>query len=187
MLYDSLISKIQVAVVVHGADTAIITSNSKAQELLGLTEAQMLGKEVVDPHWKFTDANGKTLPYEQYPVNQVLISHQELRSFTLGICRSDRDDLVWVSVNADPVFNDEGKIEAVIITFMDITERKKAETLLRESEKRYQDLYDNAPDMFVSVDAKTGYICHCNRMLSNELGFTKAEIIGCPVFDLYTP
>jgi PAS domain S-box-containing protein len=68
-----------------------------------------------------------------------------------------------------------------------ITERKKAEKALRESEARYIDLYDNAPDMYISVDAGTGRILQCNQTLANELGYTKAEIIGREIIDLYQP
>lgn len=66
-------------------------------------------------------------------------------------------------------------------------ERQQADRLLRESEKRYQDLYDNAPDMFVSVDSATGCVINCNQTLATTLGYSKQEIIGQPVFVLYHP
>ncbi|MDT7042231.1 PAS domain S-box protein [Candidatus Nitronereus thalassa] len=58
---------------------------------------------------------------------------------------------------------------------------------LRASEIRYQDLYENAPDMFVSVDAKTGRVLQCNQTLVSSTGYTKQEIVDRPVFDLYHP
>ncbi len=58
---------------------------------------------------------------------------------------------------------------------------------LRESEERYQDLYESAPDMFVSVDAKTTKIIQCNKTLETALGYTRDEIIGHPIFDMYHP
>ena len=70
---------------------------------------------------------------------------------------------------------------------VEVTQRRQVEEDLRESEKKYQDLYDNAPDMFISVDGKTATILKCNQTLAKILGFTKEEIIGRPVFDLYTP
>jgi PAS domain-containing protein len=42
--YRTLVQKIHAAVIVHGADTRILTCNPTAEKLLGLTEAQLLGK-----------------------------------------------------------------------------------------------------------------------------------------------
>jgi len=56
---------------------------------------------------------------------------------------------------------------------------------LKDSETKYQDLYDNAPDMFCSVDAKTEKIIQCNQTLAHQTGYTKEEIIGRPIFERY--
>lgn len=64
---------------------------------------------------------------------------------------------------------------------------RQVEEALWESEKKYQDLYDNAPDMFASVNAKTATIINCNQTLSDKLGYTKEEIIGRPISDMHSP
>jgi PAS domain S-box-containing protein len=69
----------------------------------------------------------------------------------------------------------------------DITERKRAEEALRESEAKYMDLYENAPDMYVSVNARTALIEQCNNTLSSTLGYSTEELIGRPVFEIYYP
>jgi diguanylate cyclase (GGDEF)-like protein/PAS domain S-box-containing protein len=61
------------------------------------------------------------------------------------------------------------------------TQRKKLEI----SEQQYFDLYDNSPDMYVSVDAETATINKCNQTLANKLGYSKAEIEGRSMFELY--
>lgn len=58
---------------------------------------------------------------------------------------------------------------------------------VQESEARYRDLYDCAPDMFLSIDAETGHILECNRTLLDKTGFDREEVIGRPVIDLYAP
>jgi diguanylate cyclase (GGDEF)-like protein/PAS domain S-box-containing protein len=67
----------------------------------------------------------------------------------------------------------------------DITTRKQAEIVLRRMEEKYHDLYENAPDMFVSVETSTGKIVECNDTLARNTGYRKEEIIGHPVFDMY--
>ena len=68
-----------------------------------------------------------------------------------------------------------------------IVKRKKVEKMLIESEARYHDLYDNAPDMFVSVEAETANILRCNKTLAIELGYSKEEIVGQRIFFVYHP
>lgn len=58
---------------------------------------------------------------------------------------------------------------------------------LKESEMRYLDLYNNAPDMFVSVDLATQRVTECNDTFLNVTGFYKSEVIDKHVYDLYHP
>ncbi|MGQ0720640.1 MAG: PAS domain-containing sensor histidine kinase [Candidatus Eiseniibacteriota bacterium] len=53
--------------------------------------------------------------------------------------------------------------------------------------RRTADLYDDAPDMFVSVDARTGEVVECNRTLLGALSRTREEVIGRPVSELCAP
>ena len=59
------------------------------------------------------------------------------------------------------------------------------EKILRDSEKQYRDFYENAPDMYHSVN-KDGIIIHCNETEARMLGYKKEEIIGRPISDFFT-
>jgi len=69
----------------------------------------------------------------------------------------------------------------------DITERKRWETALSASQARYQDLFDNAPDLFVVVDAISAKIIECNQTVARALGYTKEDLLGRDILDLYHP
>lgn len=69
----------------------------------------------------------------------------------------------------------------------EIAERLRTEEALKVSEAKYQDLYDNAPDLFASVEAAGGTILHCNQTFASALGYAKAELLGRPIFDVYHP
>ena len=58
---------------------------------------------------------------------------------------------------------------------------------LEQSGRTYYDLYDNAPDMFVFVDAKTANIIRCNQTVVQTLGYPREEIIGRSIFERYHP
>lgn len=61
--------------------------------------------------------------------------------------------------------------------FRNVTDAMRAEEALRRSEARYQALYDNAPDIYISVNA-TGEILSINRVGARLLGYEVGELIG---------
>ncbi len=73
----------------------------------------------------------------------------------------------------------------VIVAVEDITDHRKKQESLLAAERKYRDLYDNAPDMYGSVDPQTGGIKECNQTLCSTLGYAKAELIGRPVSKIY--
>lgn len=75
--------------------------------------------------------------------------------------------------------------QSEIIFIRDITERKNAMEVLRKSEERYKDLYNNSSAMFVSVDYETGKVLQCNNTLIEKTGFTREEIVGHHIFERY--
>lgn len=73
----------------------------------------------------------------------------------------------------------------IVILLVKISLRKRYEKALRESEEKYRDLYDNAPDMYHSIN-REGIIIDCNATEAAMLGYIKEEIIGWPVADFLT-
>jgi PAS domain S-box-containing protein len=55
---------------------------------------------------------------------------------------------------------------------------------LKQSEERYRDLYEEAPDAYLSVGIN-GYITRANRRAAELLGYGRVEMVGRPVTDLY--
>ena len=66
-------------------------------------------------------------------------------------------------------------------------EAEKARSRAEQAETKYQQLYDTAPDMFVSVDPNTTQIIRCNQTLADNLGYTKEEVLGHSLFEMYHP
>ena len=62
---------------------------------------------------------------------------------------------------------------------------RRRERELRDSEDRYRDLYENAPNAFCSIDYADGSILRFNDMLPELLGYTRHELERMKVFDLY--
>ncbi|MBI3089585.1 MAG: PAS domain S-box protein [Candidatus Tectomicrobia bacterium] len=60
---------------------------------------------------------------------------------------------------------------------------QKAYRDLTEAEAKYRDLYDNAPDLYVSID-RAATILSCNQTFADALGYRKEELIGASYLDL---
>ncbi|MFQ6100424.1 MAG: GAF domain-containing protein [Anaerolineae bacterium] len=67
---------------------------------------------------------------------------------------------------------------------LEITERKRAEDALRDSEERYRALYDDNPSMYFTVDAE-GTVLSVNQFGAEQLGYTVEELVGQSVLNVF--
>ena len=51
----------------------------------------------------------------------------------------------------------------------------------------YHAIYDNAPDLHISIEAGSGQIIECNQTLLDRLGYTKDEVLSKTKFEIYHP
>jgi PAS domain S-box-containing protein len=178
--YRTLIQKIQTAVIVHGPDTQILTSNPVAQEILGFSEQQLHGKTVMDPAWHFYHEDGRIATLDDYPVMKVMASGKPLTNYVLGVHRPGQQQDIWALTNANPVFGKDGEIIQVIVTFIDITQRKQAEQLLWLMDFALNQIREavyviNLPDLqFLNVNAEA----------CRALGYSREELLQLTVFDI---
>jgi two-component system sensor kinase FixL len=82
---------------------------------------------------------------------------------------------------------EENFVKAVADTLAGIIRRKRAEEALAEAQARYRGLYNNAPDMFASVDAGSAKIIQCNRTLTEALGYAKEGLVSRDFFEIFQP
>ena len=74
--------------------------------------------------------------------------------------------------------------ECIHMIRVDITDQKRAQQALRESEKRYKTLYEDNPSMYFTIDAE-GMILSVNRFGAEQLGYTVKELMGKPVLNVF--
>jgi len=75
--------------------------------------------------------------------------------------------------------------KSYLISLQNITERKRMEENLRKSEDRYRNLYDHAPVGFFTINARDNSVMDCNQTAIQLFGYSKKEMIGKKIFDLY--
>ncbi len=94
-------------------------------------------------------------------------------------------DWKWVLARGSVVERDkDGKPLRVAGTYLDITERKRAEESLRQSEERFRAIFDRARDMIFMMDSRRKYT-QVNPATAKILGLDESEIVGRKPEDIY--
>ena len=91
-------------------------------------------------------------------------------------------DSTWARVTAATVQSEDGHLQYAVRIVQDITEQKRAEEALRESEERYRALFEAAPVGIAITDA-SGIIVQTNSALNRILGRTQDELNGSQLGD----
>ncbi len=147
--------------------------NEESCRVLGYTRAELLalGVPEVDPGF----------PIERWPDHWDELKARRSLSFE-SRHRTKEGRILPVEVSAN--YLEYGGRVFDLALVRDITERKQAEVVLQESEERFRDLYENAPNAYFSIGTD-GVIRRCNRRAAELLGCVAAGLVGRAVVELY--
>lgn len=144
--YRDLILNLDAGIVIHSKDSSILFNNHRASELLGLTDKQMMGKQAIDPNWKFIHEDHSPLQLDEYPVIQITNSKKSIKNIILGVIKPETNEISWLTVNGFPILKENSEIEEILISFVEITEQKIAseeiQKLNNELEQRVNERTD---------------------------------------------
>ncbi|MEN9214744.1 MAG: EAL domain-containing protein [Gloeomargarita sp. DG_1_6_bins_138] len=177
--FRRLLEELQVGVQLWSPAGKHLLSNRAALTILGL-EPQTIDRLGLDARlWNVIDEQGQPLSSADLPVSRVLRSGQAVRNVVLGVYRQAFQDRVWLLVTAEPQWDEQGQLLQVICTFSDITERRRAEQALRESQERYALAVAGANDGLWDWDLTTNQMYFSQRW-QEMLGYQAGEISTDP-------
>jgi len=93
----------------------------------------------------------------------------------------------WTSVVIDPIFDTEGEHIGFAKVTRDITERKRAQEALRESEQRFRMLVQGVTDYAIYMLSPEGNVTNWNAGAERIKGYTADEVIGTSFARFHTP
>jgi PAS domain S-box-containing protein len=153
----------------------ILDCNFRSKALSGFEREELIGKNFQEISF---------IPKEYLPLVledfMALIKGKPIESKEIKLFRKDKT-LAWVSYQASTFQIEEEVIFQVMI--QDITERKKADQKVLESEEKYHILFETSPNGVILSDL-TGNILECNSSIERISGYSVEEFIGKNFLDL---
>ncbi|RPH50340.1 MAG: PAS domain S-box protein, partial [Desulfobacteraceae bacterium] len=148
---------------------------------------QMRGITSLDPGWKSIHEDGSPFPGETHPAMVALSSGQPVKNTVMGVFHPEKNDYTWININATPLFRPGAAApHEVYTTFEDITERKKAEKALLESESLFKNLFEHHAAVQLIIDPSNGSIVDANAAASKFYGWTREQLRQMRIQDINT-
>ncbi|MCA1738922.1 MAG: PAS domain-containing protein [Actinobacteria bacterium] len=143
--------------------------------------------------WQKTldEAIGKNFHELDYPQDLAASLQRQIQE-VITTCQPLKDETPYTSAFGTgqyeyifvPLFDSDGTVEAVAGVTRDVTEHKRAEKALKESEERLRTVVDNAPVVLFALNPEGVFTLFTGRGLE-ALGLKPDEVVGQSVFEMY--
>jgi PAS domain S-box-containing protein len=156
--------------------------NPSAARMLGYHPDELIG-ESMHRLVHHTRCDGSPYPVEECPIYRAFEENRGSRVDTEVLWRRDETPIP-VEYSSYPILRD-GVVEGAIVTFVDITERRRAEERLKESEERFRLLAENARDIIYRYRLKpTPGFEYVSPSATDITGYTPEEHYADPELGL---
>jgi len=146
---DYVIDNLADGVVVLDTHNRVVEINAMAKELLRLGEKEIIGSNFfsIEPKFSRFEKPNNITYFQTYEVD--LVPGEKI-----------------IEYQSQVILNKAQKIMGQVVILRDITKRKMAESALRESERRYQELVENASLPVAIIDQRTFEILYSNKRIA---------------------
>jgi PAS domain S-box-containing protein len=163
-------------VLVTNLDSSIDYVNPSFERLTGFTVAELAGQKCPYPWWpaeKIREYDAANFEGRKKDLNKLERYYHKKNG-----------ELFWAVVHIAPVIS-KGSIRSFIANWVDVTERKRTEAALQESETRFRMLSENSlSGIFIFREGRFSYI---NPALAEMLGRSRKELTACDLDTLVYP
>ncbi len=181
--FRNLFHDLHIGVVLLGPSAETQFANRAALAMFGLTQQDALGKDSSGFKMTAIHEDGIEIPLVLRPGPRAIATKRPIRNEVIGWRREDSNEVFWTLVDAVPHLTENGTVISVILSISDITERKKAEEALRNSEERFRTLIREM-DVGVVLHGPGGEVQFANQAAQDIFGISLEEAKGKTSADL---
>ena len=166
-----------IGIAITSADKGWLRVNLRLSAMLGYSEEELRGRtwaEMTHPD----DLESSVAQFTRMLAGEIEGYELDKRYF-----RKD-GSIISTHLNASCFRNPDLSVRFVIASLQDITERKRTEEALRESEEKFRDVFATSSDAIFIHDARTGAILDVNQTMLKMYGWSREECAGLTVADL---
>lgn len=154
---------------VIGTDYIIKKTNRTFLFMVGLPKNEVIGKKCYEVF------NGPICKGPECPLERIMASPQTIRYETDKV-RLDGKKIPCL-ITAAPFVGKDGRLIGIVEDFMDVTEQKKAEDILRQQESFYRLLNEKAPVGYQSLDVD-GRMISINETWLDTMNYEREDVVG---------
>jgi PAS domain S-box-containing protein len=181
----AIVENLDEGVVVSALDGQLLQWNRAALKLHGYSDSAQEYRrfpELVDT-LEFSTLEGASVPVEQWPLARVLRG-EKVQNLELRMRRIGTDWERILNYGGTLVHDADDRPLMAIVTVRDITERKRAEEMLRASEERYRTLFESNPSPMWVYDRETLAFLAVNAAAVRHYGYSQDEFLAMSIKDI---
>jgi diguanylate cyclase (GGDEF)-like protein/PAS domain S-box-containing protein len=168
-------------ILVYDRDLDIVMANAAAARIIGLPLGELVGRPGFTSLFPCVREDGSRLPAQDRPTRLTVRRGEALTGLVVGLERPN-GNVTWLSVNTGFLRRPgESEHYGVVSTISDITDRRRAELKLRESEERFRSLTAMSSDFFWETDPQHRFV---EVVHGPEYAERMGRVIGHAAWDL---
>jgi PAS domain S-box-containing protein len=184
-LQRRILESVPAGILAIAADGSFLQANEEALRSFGISWEELAQSSVKHFEAKTIWEDGSPCLASDYPVTRCLQTGQPQGPTTIGAIRPKKEPF-WAIYRASPIHDPlTGQPAGAVLTFLDITARKRTEHALQESEDRLRRFFQAAFEGIVIHQA--GRILDANESYASMFGYSLSELIGKHILDLTAP
>ncbi|MFB0526822.1 MAG: PAS domain S-box protein [bacterium] len=175
--YRVLIETVSDAIVSVNYESRVLLWNSAAEKMFGYSRGEAVGSLLIDLIVADQYAHSLREDFSKVDKNPLIGKTTEIEA------RKKDGEVFPAELSVSSRKIKSGWISTIIMR--DITERKKAEEALKESERRFKAIFEHATDGILVADPETKKLYNANQEMCRMLGYSLSEIKNLTVMDVH--